>query len=116
MEINADPDDLKILFKNLDRNKDNCLNFSEFSEIFIPKNIEFSEILKKRISKDLEIQDESRNLVVDLFRILIDNETRLEKIKCILIKKQGFNISEIYESLKGKIKCFVIKQDVNKKI
>ena len=113
LEINADFNTIKSLFKYLDRDNDNSISYNEFCEIICPRNSDLSSKLRNKIlNKDMEISEISKNYIIDLFRILLDNEQRIESIKTLLVKKPSYNISEFFQVLKGKIKCFIVKKDV----
>jgi len=115
MEINADFYVLKSLFRFLDRDNDNSISYNEFCDFICPRNLDLSARLRNKVlNNEKEISENSKNLIVDFFRLLIDHEERLESIKTLFIKKPLFNISEIYQILRGKIKCFVVKKDVIK--
>ncbi len=115
LEIYADSNNINCVFKLIDKNNDNNISFNEFCEFVSPRNNELSAKLRNRINKnENEFTEASKSLIINLFRLLIDNEFRLESIKNLLIKKPSFNISELFKVLKGKIKCFIVKKDVIK--
>lgn len=113
LEIYADSLTLKSLFKYIDRDNDNSISYNEFCDFICPRNSELSAAFRnKAIDNNKDISENSRTLVVDFFRILIDNEQRLESIKNMFVKKPSYNISELFQILRGKIKCFIVKKDV----
>ena len=113
LEINSDYIIVNSVFKLIDKNNDNSISYNEFCEFFCPRNYELSAKFRNRMpNNEKEIAEDSKSLIINFFRVLIDNELRLESIKCLLIKKPSFNISELFQILRGKIKCFIVKKDV----
>lgn len=113
LEINADSTTINSVFKLIDRNDDNSISYNEFCEFLSPRNNELSAKFKNRMpDNENEITEASKSLIINFFRVLIDNEFRLASIKSLLIKKPSFIISELFQVLRGKIKCFIVKKDV----
>lgn len=113
LEINADSNTLNCVFKLFDKNNDNAISYNEFCEFISPRNNELSAKLRNRVpDNDKEVSEASKSLIINFFRILIDNENKIESIKSLFVKKPSFNISELFQVLRGKIKCFIIKKDV----
>jgi Ca2+-binding EF-hand superfamily protein len=103
------------LFKYIDRDSDGSISFNEFLEFITPKNPQLNNLFRNR---NLVLENKnclsliSINLVVDFFRLLIDNEMKIQSMKNLLLKKSIFNITDLFEMIKGKIRCFIIKKDV----
>lgn len=113
LEINLCYAEAKLLFKYIDRNNDDSISLNEFVDLIYPQNIMLStNFLNRKPEKNKEISKQSKNLIIDFFRFLLENENRIQNIKILLTKKPGFNFFEIFEVLKGKIKGFIIKEDV----
>lgn len=113
IDIIVDLETIKNLFKFIDRDADNCITFNEFCEFICPKNHQLNSLFRNRNLENKNIVSiRSTNLLVDFFRLAIDNEMKIQSLKNLAVKKPIFNISHLFNMIKGKIRCFIIREDV----
>jgi hypothetical protein len=79
-----------------------------------PKKYEYSKILRNRSPDEYfnGLSYESRKLLTQLFRSIIDSEATAEQRRKFLADYPGFSSYEYFELIKGKYSPGIIKDDV----
>ena len=98
MDIYSNIDDIKLLFKRYDKDRDSKLNYPEFIEMILPKKEEYAELIKRR--KDISgkaISNESKLILVKVLKALLEVEILVENSRRVLENK-SFN--EVYLFIK----------------
>jgi Ca2+-binding EF-hand superfamily protein len=66
--------EISLLFSRFNNNKDNKLNILELTNILLSRNNGYANLLKERLNTYINISDKSISLIIELFRLLINNE------------------------------------------
>lgn len=80
-----------------------------------PKKLEYSKIVKEKYQKSLLtslISHETRLILKNLLISLIEAEINLETKKKKINSITGYSNYDSYETIKGKYKSFILKNDV----
>jgi Ca2+-binding EF-hand superfamily protein len=110
-------DEIRLIFKRYNMNKNDKFSYQEFSRMICPCREEYNSLLQGENSfKDSEVPASTLKGLSDLFRLLINNENQIENLRRSLTDRPLFVVSEAFSVLKGKIKNYIIRQDVYKKI
>ena len=95
--------DLSIIIEKYDINKNGLLSFSEFCEIFLPKQPEFRASMQNRVARKINIFFDYSGLTKDhikeLLRMIVNVQERFEDIKFKLSDGRVLNSDEIFKFL-----------------
>ena len=102
--FSAPRDEIYLLLKHYSLN--GRLNFSEFSELMSPKQIEYARILRNRSPNSTEYLDnlnlfssETLNLILDTFRLILDAESLAERVRQKLTRMPDFSLHQAFTSI-----------------
>jgi Ca2+-binding EF-hand superfamily protein len=88
-----------LLFRNYDRDHDNCLDFWDFCEIFNPRNKIYADLILHRVSEiKEEFSVETVDLITDTFIVLLNIQTVTEELKVKLFRK-NFDLQNLFQKL-----------------
>lgn len=79
-----------------------------------PKKTEYFKVLQNKnfSGSRINLSEDTRNVIRNLFISLIDSEICCENKKRKLTSAAGFSNYESYEIIKGRFKSFIMKDDV----
>jgi hypothetical protein len=113
LDIYAENEDIKLLFKKYDRDYDSKLNYPEFCELFVPKREEYGRLMKERTSKsEKNISLESKLILIKLIKSLLEGEKSIEMSRKALANKKLFSSYDQFDLIKRKFQNFILKEDV----
>jgi len=99
-------DELNLIFKKFDKDGDGFLRYSEFADIFKPRNREYAEILANRdpsYSGSRRISSifgyETRKAIQRFFNMLLQNEEITENIRQKLSRRPLFDVYDAFKAL-----------------
>ena len=102
----ATRDELYLLVKHYSHLQDNRLRFADFSEIFAPKQEEYSRILRTRSSANLIGPDrlkvftrETLNSFLSVFRLILDAEAVAERVRQRLSRMPDFSMFQAFNAV-----------------
>ena len=84
---------IKLLFVRYDLDNDGLLNHEEFMKMISPLKEEYLNIIKEKnkINNMKEISFDSKKMVIDLFKRIIENESLIYDMKIKLNNDKNFN-------------------------
>jgi hypothetical protein len=113
LDIYADNEDIKLLFKKYDRDFDSKLNYPEFCEMVVPARQEYAKLMKERTTKsDKSITLESKLIFIKLVKSLLEGEKSIEMSRKALANKKLFSSYDQFDLIKRKYQNFILKEDV----
>lgn len=111
LNIFASIDEVRMLFKTYDLNRDDKHSYNEFTNMISSKKLEYSKLLKEK-PKFMESNEESFVKFAELIRYLIESECQIEKLKILSTENPLLVVSSVFDLLKGRIKNYAIIDDV----
>ena len=109
--------DFKYLIKKYDRNKDNKLDYKEFSHMILPNNIIYKKNLentlhnnKKRIN---EYNQQDKKIILNLFLVLLKCEEIIQNHKIKLNNCPLFTYFEMFEFIRNKENKLIKREDIS---
>ena len=114
MIINSE-DAIFILFQNNKRLKE-TLNYKEFSEIFLPNNIEKRKEMKERIINDNYkngLTEKTKNIICLLFQKIIEGERSNELYRNNLAMVQDSSGFDLFKLMKKNYSIGIYKEDID---
>ena len=97
--------DILFLIKKYDKNKDNKLNYNEFSNMILPTSTEYRKILENNSSnfEDFnEYNEKEKKIILDLFLALIKCEEVMQNMKIKICNVPLFTYFEMFEFIRNK--------------
>ncbi|CAG9328506.1 unnamed protein product [Blepharisma stoltei] len=98
-------DEVYLLSRHYSNTQDTVLQFSEFAEMFIPKQEEYSNVLRNRIPYNLPISQRksvfshgTHDLYISVLKLHLKSETIAESLRQDLSRK-NFNIHEAFQGV-----------------
>ena len=114
LDIFANIEDIKILFKTYDFDLDSKLNFPEFSEMLMPKKNEYAILHRERkIKSSKSISIESKLVLIKLISSLIEAESAIEDSRKLLTNNKKLSSYDLFDMVKGKYQNYIVKEDVS---
>ena len=107
--------DILFLIKKYDRNKDNKLNYKEFSNMILPTSIEYRKILENNSSniEDInEYNEKEKKIILDLFLALIKCEEVMQNEKVKICNIPLFTYFEMFEFIRSKENKLLTSLDI----
>lgn len=99
-------DELYLLVKHYSRLQDNRLRFSDFCEIFTPKQEEYSKLIRNRPAFNIPGIDRRKlfardtlNVFLNTFRLVLDAEITAERIRQRISNLPGFSLYQAFIAL-----------------
>ena len=108
--------DFKYLIKKYDINKDNKLNYSEFCHMILPTSEEYQKILENNFKNKKSINEynnEEKNIILNLFLILIKCEEVIQAQKIKLSNCPLFTYFEMFEFIRNKQNKLIKGEDIH---
>ena len=96
-------DQVNLVYKRYDKDKDNNLNLKEFLNMIKPLKEEYACFLFNKDNKDNNndnINMKSKKLLTDVIRAIIEDEGNYYKYKYDLENKDLFKLNEFWEEIK----------------
>jgi len=107
--------DFIFLIKKYDRNKDNKLNFIEFSNMILPTSFEYRKILGNNslnIEDVNEYNENEKKIILDLFLSLIKCEEVMQSQKIKICNVPLFTYFEMFEFIRNKENKLLTSLDI----
>ena len=107
--------DILFLIKKYDKNKDNKLNYNEFSNMILPTSTEYRKILENNssnIEKVNEYNEKEMKIIVDLFMALIKCEEMMQNQKIKICNVPLFTNYEMFEFIRNKENKLLTSLDI----
>ncbi|OMJ89682.1 hypothetical protein SteCoe_8134 [Stentor coeruleus] len=102
----ASRDELYLLVKHYSRLQDNRLRFSDFCDIFTPKQEEYSKLIRNRPAFNIPGIDRKKlfardtlNVFLNTFRLVLDAEIIAERIRQRMSNLPGFSLYQAFIAL-----------------
>ena len=107
--------DILFLIKKYDKNKDNKLNYNEFSNMILPTSTEYRKILENNSSnfEDFnEYNEKEKKIILDLFLALIKCEEVMQNMKIKICNVPLFTYFEMFEFIRNKENKLLTSLDI----
>ena len=107
--------DILFLIKKYDKNKDNKLNYEEFSNMILPTSVEYRKILENNSSniEDVnEYNEKEKKIILDLFLALIKCEEVMQNMKIRICNVPLFTYFEMFEFIRNKENKLLTSLDI----
>jgi Ca2+-binding EF-hand superfamily protein len=114
LDIFATGDEIKLLFKRY-VNTNNGLDYIKFGNMILPKNSEYAKLFNSK-ENEYVVNERTRINLIDLIRVLIDNENRMENLRKYSTDHPLFKVSDAFHMIKVKLRNYITGQDVCKKL
>ena len=85
---------IKLLYDRYDLNNDGILNFEEFTKMLSPMKEEYLSLNKQETKKCINLNNisfDTKKLVIEFFKRIIENESLIYDMKIKLINEKKFN-------------------------
>ena len=103
-------DDLKYIFKKYNRTTSNGFTFDEFCKIIFPKNFD----INNNNSEEINLEENTKNIIVELFKDIIEGEKSIENNKILLDKEANNIYFDLFEEIKKREKNGIQGDDIDK--
>ena len=95
-------EDINLVFKRYDLDKDENLNSNEFFNMLAPLNQQYFYIIKEKdklnkVNQTLSLK--SKEIIIEFFKTIIENEANIHKIKGELMSKEKFNCLDFWSCI-----------------
>ena len=107
--------DILFLIKKYDKNKDNKLNYNEFSNMILPTSIEYRKILENNstnIEDVNEYNEKEKKIILDLFLGLVKCEEVMQNQKIKICNAPLFTYFEMFEFIRNKENKLLTSLDI----
>jgi Ca2+-binding EF-hand superfamily protein len=102
--------EFKLFFNRYDCDKDGRLSLVELSNIFISKNEDLAKLIRER-DKSLDLSNISKTFIIDLFRIIINSELKIDKLKKDFTYDDNL-LTEFFNFIKSDFRTYITLQDL----
>jgi Ca2+-binding EF-hand superfamily protein len=118
-EINFTPNDIKYILKKYNKSIESGFNYNEFCNIISPKKITSKIIIEKRdksntVDEEKELNEETKNAIVDFFGQLIEGEKSSEEIRTMINMSDDNICNDLFGGIKKENKPGIEKDDIDK--
>ena len=103
-------DDLKYIFKKYNKTTSNGFTFDEFCKIIFPKNFD----INNNNSEEINLEENTKNIIVELFKDIIEGEKSIENNKILLDKEANNIYFDLFEEIKKREKNGIQGDDIDK--
>jgi hypothetical protein len=95
--------DIELIYRRYDSDSDAHLDFYEFLDIFLPINPEYCKMMKNRMNdiNENQISNQSKFNLIRFFKMIIDNEIKIESNRKLLCSQLGFSAYEEFRKIKS---------------
>ena len=109
-----DNDEIKYVFKKFNKKVNQYFAFEEFSEIILPKKYSTAKIMnEKENGYYYEISDETKNIIIMLFKNIIEGEKSNENYRKIICKNGKFTGYDLFNKIKKSYSIGIYKEDIS---
>ena len=118
-EVNFTPNDIKYILKRYNKSIESGFNYNEFCNIISPKKITSKIILEKgdksnTVDEKNELNEETKNSIVDFFGQLIEGEKSNEEIRTMINMSDDNICNDLFGGIKKENKPGIEKDDIDK--